>query len=87
MIKNLETGRLSWIICMLPKHNYKCSCKRETGSFDIKNDGHSVTAGEEIEAMQLQTEECLKLQALEERTMDSPLELPKEFSPVDTLDF
>ena len=52
MIKNLETGRLSWIICMLPKHNYKCSCKRETGSFDIKNDGHSVTAGEEIEAMQ-----------------------------------
>ena len=46
-----------------------------------------MTAGEEIEAMQLQTEECLKLQALEERTMDFPLELPKEFSPVDTLDF
>ena len=51
---------------MLPKHNYKCSCKRETGSFDIKNDRHSVTAGEEIEVMQLQTKECLKLQALEE---------------------
>ena len=29
VVKSLETGRLSWIICMAPKHNYERSCKRD----------------------------------------------------------
>ena len=37
-----------------------------------RSDGHSVTTGEETEAMQREAREGPKLQALEERTMDSP---------------
>ena len=46
-----------------------------------------MTTGEETEGTQRQAREGLKLQALEERTMDSPRELPEELSPVGTLDF
>ena len=35
-VNNLETGRLSWIICMSCKCNHKCSCKREVeGDLDV----------------------------------------------------
>ena len=40
-------GRLSWIICVGPKCNYKCPYKREAeGDFTIEEKGHVMTEAE-----------------------------------------
>mgnify|MGYP007046058175 CR=1 FL=1 len=86
MIKDVEIRRLSWIIWVGPKCNYKCSYKKESeGDLITVEEKVSVSTEIEIATIQPEAKECRQPLEVKKARNKVSLEPPEATNPADTL--